>query len=56
MIFPLEIIGSGERFVSYIASDKEQYYLNFAIYCACWCHFYTMKQQLYKKINSLIIK
>lgn len=31
MIFPLEITGSGELFVSCTVSDAKQYYLNFAI-------------------------
>ena len=56
MIFPLEITASGEKFVSCIESSEEYYCLNFAIYCVCWCYFYTVKQQPCRRINNLIIK
>ena len=56
MIFPLEITASGEKFVSCVVSSEEYYCLNFAIYCVCWCYFYTVKQQPCRRINNLIIK
>ena len=56
MIFPLEVTASGEKFVSCIVSSEEYYCLNFAIYCVCWCYFYTVKQQPCRRINNLIIK
>ncbi|KAB0381973.1 hypothetical protein FD755_003890, partial [Muntiacus reevesi] len=36
--------------------EDEYYCLNFAIYCVCWCYFYTVKQQPCRRINNLIIK
>ena len=56
MIFPLEVTASGEKFDSCIVSSEEYYCLNFAIYCVCWCYFYTVKQQPCRRINNLIIK
>ena len=55
MIFPPEITAGGEKFVSCIMSSEEYYCLNFAIYCVCWCYFYTVKQQPFRRINNLII-
>lgn len=50
MIFPLEITGSGEKFLFVVTvSDDNQFCLRFAIHCVCWCYFYTVKQQPCKK-------
>jgi len=53
MIFSLEITASGGKSVSCVLSDEEYHYLNCAIYCVCWCYFYTVKQQPCSRISNL---